>query len=127
MVKDSIVFHHTIICTHYSSFNILGHAYQGLFDINSYYPAMSIDHKLLEFKEKLDSQHRWPSLYMFKFIVPKGQENSIIDLFPKNEVKTKASKRGNYISVTSQVMMGSSDDVIKIYQDAHKVEGVIAL
>ena len=79
------------------------------------------------FKEKLDKQHKWPSLYMFKFIVPKGKEDAIYDIFPKNEVQSKMSKKGNYISLTAKVMMGSSDDVLRIYEEAHKVEGVIAL
>lgn len=80
-----------------------------------------------DFKDKLDNQHVWPSLYMFKFIVPKGIEDQIISLFPKNELTSKASKEGNYISITAKIMMGSSDEVIRIYQEAHKIEGVIAL
>lgn len=48
-------------------------------------------------------------------------------LFPSNELSTKESKGGKYVSVTAKIMMGSSDDVIKIYEEAHKVEGVIAL
>lgn len=79
------------------------------------------------FKEKLDSQYSWPSLYMFKFIVPKGKEVKVLHLFPYNEVTTKESKNGNYVSVTAKVMMGSSEDIIKIYEEAYKIEGVISL
>lgn len=79
------------------------------------------------FKQKLDSQHGWPSLYMFKFIVPSGQEEEVFALFPKNQLTTKASSKGNYVSVTAQVMMRSSEDVIAKYQEAHKIEGVLAL
>ncbi len=86
------------------------------------------DKKNLEnFKEKLDSQHVWPSLYMFKFIVPKGTEHEIISLFPRNELTSKSSKEGNYTSLTAKVMIGSSDEVIRIYQEANKIEGIIAL
>lgn len=85
------------------------------------------DQSIENFKDKLDSQHIWPSLYMFKFIVPKGKEGEIYSLFPRNETSTKPSKAGNYISITAKIMMPSSDEVIKIYQQAHKVEGVIAL
>lgn len=88
---------------------------------------MNSDKEVLNFKDKLDNQHSWPSLFMFKFIVPKGKEEGIFRLFPKNEYATKASKKGNFISVTAKVMMGSSEDVIRIYQEASKVEGVIAL
>lgn len=80
-----------------------------------------------QFKEKLDSEYSWPSLYMFKFIVPKGKEEDIIALFPSNETSTKASKKGNYISVTAKVMMGSSEEIIKIYEKAYEIEGVISL
>jgi len=88
---------------------------------------MSENKTFEEFKEKLDSQHVWPSLYMFKFIVPKGKEPAVISLFPKNELTSKSSKEGNYTSLTAKVMMGSSDEVIRIYQEAYKIDGVIAL
>lgn len=80
-----------------------------------------------EFKEKLDQQHSWPSLYMFKFIVPRQKEGEIQVLFPYNELTTKESAGGKYVSVTAKVMMGSSDEVIRIYEEAYKVEGVISL
>ena len=79
------------------------------------------------FKSKLDHLHQWPSLYMFKFIVPVRRQEEVFALFPKHELKTKASKNGNYVSVTAQAMMRSSDDVIKIYEEAHAIEGLVAL
>lgn len=78
-------------------------------------------------KEKLDQQYSWPSLYMFKFIVAKGEEDKVLHLFPQNDVAVKESKNGNYVSVTAKVMMCSSDDIIKIYEEAYKIEGVISL
>lgn len=80
-----------------------------------------------QFKEKLDIEYSWPALYMFKFIVPKGQENKVKLLFPYNEISMKASKNGNYISITAQVMMNSSEAIVKIYEEAYKIEGVISL
>ena len=79
------------------------------------------------FQQKLDDQFSWPSLYMFKFIVPSGKENEVGALFPKNESIHKPSKKGNYISVTTKVMMPSSDEVIRIYKEATGIEGLIAL
>nr|WKN39370.1 DUF493 family protein [Tunicatimonas sp. TK19036] len=79
------------------------------------------------FKQKLDQQHDWPSLYMFKFIVPTGKEDEVFALFPKNNLTTKKSRKGNYTSVTAQVMMRSSEDVIEKYKVAHQIEGVLAL
>lgn len=79
------------------------------------------------FKERLDRNHTWPAEYMFKFIVPKGKEDQISVLFSQKDVSTKESSSGNYISVTSRMMIKSSEEVIRIYEEAQKVEGVIAL
>lgn len=79
------------------------------------------------FKEKLDKEYNWPSLYTFKFIVPKGKEDEIKDIFSNHDVREKFSSNGNYVSVTADVMVQSSDKVIEFYLEANKVEGVIAL
>lgn len=83
--------------------------------------------KYQSLKDKLDDQYSWPTLYMFKFIVPKGKEGEIFEIFPTHEVSTKESRQGNYISVTAKAMMASSDAVIEIYQKAEKVSGVVSL
>ena len=80
-----------------------------------------------DFKEKLDKIHEWPSLYTFKFIVPSGKEDEILKIFPMHDVQQKTSAKGNYTSLTARIMAPSSDEVIRIYVEAHKVEGVIAL
>ena len=82
---------------------------------------------LNSFREKLDQHHAWPTLYVFKFIVPAGKENEVVALFPKHEVTLKASKNGNYISVTTQIMMHSGQSVIDVYVNASTIEGLIAL
>jgi len=79
------------------------------------------------FKDKLEQTHQWPSLFMFKFIVPNDKVEQVKNLFPKNILKEKPSKTGKYISVTAEVMVSSSDQVIQIYEDASKVDGLIAL
>ncbi len=79
------------------------------------------------FREKLDQHYAWPSLYMFKFIVPRGQEESVKKLFPLNDVSEKSSSQGNYVSLTIQAMMPSSEAVVDIYEHASAIEGLIAL
>ncbi len=79
------------------------------------------------FRIKLDQHHRWPSLYIFKFIVPKGKEQEVKNLFPLHSITEKASREGNYTSITIQIMAPSSDVVIDIYQKASSIEGLIAL
>lgn len=79
------------------------------------------------FREKLDKHYAWPSLYLFKFIVPTGREQEVKDLFPRHETSNKLSKQGNYISITVQMMMPSSEAVIEVYEKASRIEGIVAL
>jgi hypothetical protein len=79
------------------------------------------------FREKLDQHHAWPSLYIFKFIVPAGREGQVKELFPLHTATERPSKQGNYTSITIQMMMPSSDAVIEIYKQASVIEGLIAL
>lgn len=82
---------------------------------------------MTSFREKLDQHYAWPSLYMFKFIVPTGREDQVKKLFPLHTTSEKLSKNGNYTSITIQMMMPSSEAVIGIYQQASSIEGLIAL
>lgn len=82
---------------------------------------------LKSFQEKLDRHYAWPSLYTFKFIVPKGQEEAIRKLFPKHNPSERNSSNGNYISFTIQMMMPNSESVLDVYVSAADIEGLIAL
>ena len=86
---------------------------------------MGVDKKA--FKKKLEEVHTFPTLYMFKFIVPKEQLEKVEILFPKNDLIQKPSSGGKYISTTAQVMVSSSDQIIDIYERAQSIEGLIAL
>lgn len=77
-------------------------------------------------KEKL-SDLEWPAGYLFKFIVPAGKIDQIVKVLPKGELSTKESGKGKYISVTSYSELGSSDEVIDVYLNASRIEGLIAL
>jgi putative lipoic acid-binding regulatory protein len=79
------------------------------------------------FREKLDQQYNWPSLYTFKFIVPQGNEMQVRELFPGTEVLEKRSRKGNYTSLTARFMADSSDAIIAVYLKAHHIDGLIAL
>jgi putative lipoic acid-binding regulatory protein len=82
---------------------------------------------LHSFKTKLDQHHSWPSLYIFKFIVPKEKVNELKNLFPQHQVTEKASSQGRYIGVTMQIMAPSSNSIIEIYELASQIEGLISL
>ena len=79
------------------------------------------------FRIKLDEHHSWPTVYIFKFIVPKGKEIELKELFPQHSSTEKVSTQGNYISITFQMMMPSSDAVIEVYERVSSIEGLIAL
>jgi len=80
-----------------------------------------------DFKEKLDSEHQWPTAYMFKFVVPKIKVDEFRTLFFVETLREKISKAGNYTSFTFKKQIKSSDEVVDIYIKAKKIEGVISL
>ena len=85
------------------------------------------DPDIQKFKEKLDQVHEWPGIYTFKFIVPENTADEVRGFFPKSDIKIKKSSKGNYLSMTIQAMMQSSDQVLDIYVKTSKIEGIITL
>ncbi len=79
------------------------------------------------FRDKLEKRHVWPSLYMFKFIVPKDKEKELITHFPSMNFSSKNSSGGKYISFTAEVLIESTDQVIQTYEKANTIEGLIAM
>jgi putative lipoic acid-binding regulatory protein len=80
------------------------------------------------FRDKLDQHYAWPALYVFKFIVPADKQEELRKLFPLHVTSTeKKSEKGNYISLTYQMMMPSSDSVIDVYKKVSVIEGIVAL
>ncbi|WP_425075841.1 DUF493 domain-containing protein [Psychroserpens sp. S379A] len=97
---------------------------------------MSSNKKSEEFYKKLRSQlyetTSWPSVYLYKFIVPTDEKKilQIEDLFNNlgAVITTKESGKGTYTSVSVNVGMKDPDAVISKYKEvADKVEGVISL
>ena len=89
-----------------------------------------------EFYTKLRAQlydtASWPSLYLYKFIVPTVREKikDVEDIFDNMGavIQTKKSKKGTYTSVSINVRMKDPDAVIEKYKEVgRKVEGVISL
>jgi putative lipoic acid-binding regulatory protein len=79
------------------------------------------------FKEKLEAQNSFPTLYMFKFIVPSGSETAVAALLPNNKMSLKTSSKGKYVSATIKAMMPNSDAILDVYEKASAIEGVISL
>lgn len=72
----------------------------------------------------------WPSIYLFKFIVPNDNEKmaQVSAFFDENAtISYHTSSKGNYVSVSVKEVMLSGDSVIEIYEKAVKIEGIISL
>lgn len=87
--------------------------------------------KYEKLQTRLEDGFDWPSVYMFKFIVPADNQKlaQVESLFNTKEcqVTTRQSSKGNYVSITAREMMMSPDKVIARYLEAEKIEGLIAL
>lgn len=79
------------------------------------------------FEELLDDQNDWPTQYTFKFIAPAAHVDELKAVFGDHPVRVRESSKGNYKSVTAQIRMSSSKEVIEIYEKASGIEDVIAL
>lgn len=79
------------------------------------------------FRALLDDQNEWPDTYLFKFIVPTDELDQVRAIFEGHPLRVRASRKGNYMSVTARMQMESSDEVIDVYKAAAQVEGVISL
>jgi len=96
---------------------------------------MSLDKKTTEFYDRLKTQLEgdtsWPSLYLYKFIVPASNEKiaEIESIFDGTNAKisTRDSSKGTYTSLSIKVKLDSPDAVIQKYIEVSKVEGVISL
>lgn len=79
------------------------------------------------FRDQLEKAYVWPSLYVFKFIVPRNRAGDVKALFPMHISSEKASRNGNFTSITFEMMMPGSEAVIGVYQRVRHIEGLIAL
>ncbi|MEO0405529.1 MAG: DUF493 family protein [Bacteroidota bacterium] len=88
------------------------------------------EERLRLLKAKLDEHHTWPSVYMYKFVVPTDEKkiNQIHRIFGESaEFRERLSKKGNYTSITVREMMLSADDIFDRYREVSKIDGVISL
>ncbi|MBK0371182.1 DUF493 family protein [Flavobacterium agrisoli] len=93
------------------------------------------DKKTAEFYERLktelDNSNTWPAEYLYKFIVPSVGDN--VERVEKAfdnlgaVIKTTQSKTGKFTSVSIDVTMKSSDDIINKYKEVSTIEGIVSL
>ena len=88
------------------------------------------DDQLEILRQRLNQIHRWPSIYMFKFILPTDEERirQLKLIFGESaEFRERQSAQGNYTSVTVREMMLDADSIFDRYLKAGTIEGIISL
>ena len=82
-------------------------------------------------KQQLLENTKWPSDYLYKFIIPTDAEKraKINKIFDNTGavIESKQSKNGKYTSISVNVRMKNPDAVIEKYKAVSTVEGVISL
>jgi putative lipoic acid-binding regulatory protein len=82
-------------------------------------------------KAELDLSTSWPAIYLYKFIVPSLKENilRVEEAFDcmGAVIKTTKSKTGKFTSISVDVMMKDSQEVIDKYIEVSVIEGIISL
>ncbi len=81
-------------------------------------------------EQKLEEHHKFPSTYLFKFIVPNNLHSlaAVEALFSnKAVITTRESKNGKYISITGKEIILQSVEVITVYRKAESIKGLMSL
>ncbi len=82
-------------------------------------------------KTKLEENHNFPEDYVFKFIIPSNSEKitEILRIYDgmKYTLSNRDSKNGKYTSLTINAFVLDADQVIALYKNVAKLEGVMML
>lgn len=91
----------------------------------------NIDDFYLKFKKNLEETHSFPSVYIFKYIVPAEQSTiaRLHSIFENSggSFSTRDSKNGKYTCMTIKVPVNDADDVVIYYRQASSIEGIMML
>lgn len=80
-----------------------------------------------QFKRVLDECHEWPCPYTYKFILPTENLAQFTTLFSEEIFGTRESKTGKYTSITMELTMGSSEEIMMIYTKVSQIPGLMSL
>ncbi len=82
-------------------------------------------------KVELDNSSTWPSVYLFKFIVPSENDNvfQVEEAFNRMGavIKTTKSKTGKFTSISIDVTMNNAQEIINKYIEVSNIKGIISL
>ena len=88
------------------------------------------DDQIERLRQRLNEIHKWPSIYMYKFILPTDEERiqRLKLIFGESaEFRERKSAQGNYTSITVREMMLDADSIFDRYTKAAGIEGIISL
>ena len=94
-----------------------------------------MDQKTKEFydrlKVELDNSNTWPAIYLFKFIVPTDDEKikRVAEAFDcmGAVINTKKSKTGKFTSISIDITMKDSQEIVDKYLEVSTIEGIVSL
>ncbi|NGY38438.1 DUF493 family protein [Flavobacterium sp. XN-5] len=82
-------------------------------------------------KVELDNSNSWPALYLFKFIVPSVNDNvERVELAfdcMGAVITTTKSKTGRFTSISVDVQIKDSQEIIDKYLEVSTIEGIVSL
>ncbi len=88
------------------------------------------EEELQKFKDKLVETTTFPSVYMFKFIVPSEHRSIALveNLFGEEaDIHTKESGSGKYTSITATQVAMNVEEIISVYKKAAQIKGIMFL
>jgi hypothetical protein len=91
---------------------------------------MNKDEQFEKLREQLKKEKDWPTIYMFKFIIPADNRKIALvsSKFSDEAIITqKESTSGKYISITIKEVMLDADSIINKYKEMEGIEGLMAL
>jgi len=82
-------------------------------------------------KVELDMSNTWPALYLFKFIVP-SESNNVVRVELAFDcmgaiIKTRKSKTGKFTSISVDVQVKNSQEIVDKYLEVSTITGIISL
>jgi putative lipoic acid-binding regulatory protein len=82
-------------------------------------------------KVELDLSNSWPAEYLFKFIVPTSEENinKVEEAFDcmGAVIKTTKSRTGKFTSISVDLLVKDSQEIIDKYQEVSTIKGIVSL
>ena len=98
--------------------------------IKLYLCIMNKDEQFEKLRAQLKKEKDWPSIYMFKFIIPADNRKiALVESKFSDEaiISQKESSNGKYISITIKEAMLDADSIINKYKEMEGIEGLMAL